>query len=117
MEIKKTQQGILYIITAYVQILLWSMLVYFLPIGDTFLVVVGLSLLLSIYITLIFALSLKKRKIFTYVIIASIQFLFWLILTMFFPSLVAALFLFLSIFLVFGLSARGLIILFSDKKR
>ena len=116
MEINKTQKGILYIIAAYAQILLWVMLAYFLPVGNTFLAFVGLSLLLSIYITLILLISLKRRKIFTYAIIASIQILFWLILSMFFPSLVAALFLLLCAFLVFGLSARGLVILFSKKK-
>lgn len=58
----------------------------------------------------------NKTQGFLHIIAAYIQFLFAADFNHNDQSFISGLFFFISVFLVFALSARGLIILFSDKK-
>ncbi|MDD5599963.1 MAG: hypothetical protein PHV82_18610 [Victivallaceae bacterium] len=73
-----------------------------------------IALLFSIYSTAVFAVIKKRSKKLIY-IVAGVQFVLWTVLNFCQLPIVLGLLLFLSMFLVFGLSAKGLAVLFSDK--
>jgi hypothetical protein len=110
MKMNRTIHGFIYLFGAYIQFFLFTW-AFTMPV---FIKNIYIALLFSIYSTVIFAL-LRKRSKRTLYLVGGIQFILWTSLNFCQIPVVDVFLLFLSMFLVFGLSAKGLMVLFSGK--